>query len=70
MIRRVRFERVLLFLVLTFSLTWGFESLVALTIGQPAYLKTGLHPMGMFFPSFSVLLLQIFIRGDIPHAAF
>ena len=61
---RVDFKRVVLFLALTFGLSWGFEGVVALTIGQPAYLETGLHPLGMFFPAFSALVLQIFFFRD------
>jgi membrane protease YdiL (CAAX protease family) len=64
--QRVNFERIFLFLALTFGLTWGLELLVALTIQQTAYLETGLHPMGMFFPAFSALLLQIFVFKDSP----
>ena len=61
---RIELKRVGLFLVLTFGLSWGFEGLVALTIGQPAYLETGLHPLGMFFPATSALLLQVFVFRD------
>jgi membrane protease YdiL (CAAX protease family) len=64
--QRVRFKRVFLFLALTFGLSWGFELLVAVTITQATYLETGLHPMGMFFPAFSALLLQIFVFKDSP----
>lgn len=58
--QRIKINRVVLFLLLTFGLTWGLEFLVALTIGQAAYLRTGLHPLGMFFPAFSALLLEVF----------
>jgi membrane protease YdiL (CAAX protease family) len=61
---RVDLKRVGQFLALTFGLSWGFELLVAWTIGQPAYLETGLHPLGMFFPAFSALVLQIFVFRD------
>jgi len=66
MMQRVQFKRVFLFLVLTFGLTWSLELLIALTIKQTAYLETRLHPMGMFFPAFSALLLQIFVFKDSP----
>ncbi len=66
MTQRVQFKRVFLFLTLTFGLTWGLELLVALTIKQKAYLETGLHPLGMFFPALSALLLQIFVFKDSP----
>ena len=60
------FKRVFLFLGLTFGLTWGFEGLVAATLTQAKYFKTGMHPMGMFFPAFSALILQIFVFHDSP----
>jgi membrane protease YdiL (CAAX protease family) len=66
MVQRVHFKRVSLFLVLTFGLTWGFELLVALTIKQAAYRETQLNPLGMFFPAFSALLLQICVFKDSP----
>jgi membrane protease YdiL (CAAX protease family) len=56
----------LLFLALTFALSWGFELLVGLTIGHAAYLQTGLSPMGMYFPAFSAILLQLFVFKDSP----
>lgn len=64
--RQLIVKRVFIFLLLTFSLTWGLEVLVASTIGQPAYLETKLHPLGMFFPAFSALLLRIFIFKESP----
>jgi membrane protease YdiL (CAAX protease family) len=63
-VRRTRYGRVLLFLALTFGLTWGFELLVELTIGQAAYLETGLNPMGMYFPAFSAIFLEMFVFKD------
>jgi membrane protease YdiL (CAAX protease family) len=62
--KQINFKKIALFLLLTFGLTWGFELLIALTITQSSYLKTGLHPAGMFFPAFSALILQIFIFKD------
>ena len=59
-------RRVLVFLILTFSLTWGFELLVALTIGQAAFYQTGMNPLGMFFPACAALFLQISIFKDSP----
>ncbi len=64
MIRRLHFKKLLLFLALTFGLTWGFEWLVAHTIGQSAYLQIGLQPTGMLSPAFSALILQIFVFKD------
>ena len=59
-------KRVLLFLGLTFSLTWGFEWVVARTIGPAAYLATQMTPLGMFFPACSAILLQCFVFRDSP----
>ncbi|MBN2357191.1 CPBP family intramembrane metalloprotease [candidate division KSB1 bacterium] len=59
-------KRVILFLLLTFALSWGFELLIALTIKQKAYLATGMHPLGMFFPACSALILQMFVFRDSP----
>lgn len=59
-------KRVLFFLALTFGLTWGFELLVALTIGPAAYLATQMSPLGMFFPACSAILLQCFVFRDSP----
>jgi membrane protease YdiL (CAAX protease family) len=64
--QRVKLGRVIAFLCLTFGLSWGFEGLVARTITQAAYLQTGLNPLGMFFPAFSALFLQMFIFKDSP----
>jgi membrane protease YdiL (CAAX protease family) len=66
MMQRVNVRRVLLFLALTFGLSWGFDLLVSRTVGQAAYLQTGLNPLGMFFPAFSALLLQTFFFKDSP----
>jgi membrane protease YdiL (CAAX protease family) len=62
--KNINVKKIVLFLLLTFGLTWGFELLIALTITQASYLKTGLHPAGMFFPAFSALILQIFVFKD------
>lgn len=64
--RGIRIGRISIFLVLTFALTWGFNLLVTLTIGQSAYLNLGVSPLGMLFPAFTALILQIFIFKDSP----
>ena len=62
----MRLKPVLLFLILTFSISWGFEALIAITITQPEYLETGLHPLGMFAPAFSAILIQVFFDKGSP----
>jgi membrane protease YdiL (CAAX protease family) len=62
--QRVHLGHVFSFLILTFGLSWGFDLLVALTVGQAVYLASGLNPMGMFVPAFSALLLQLFAFKD------
>ncbi len=47
---RVNGARVGLFLTLTFGLSWGFEWLVARTIGQAAYLDTGCTRWACYSP--------------------
>ncbi len=62
--QRVRTGRVTLFLLLTFGLSWGFNLLIAQTIGQKAYLELGMSPLGMFFPAFVAILLRLFVFKD------
>jgi membrane protease YdiL (CAAX protease family) len=64
--RSLRIGRVTAFLVLTFALSWGFDLLIALTIGHEAYLELGLSPLGMFFPGFVALILRLFVFKDSP----
>lgn len=61
-----RTRRVAVFLILTFSLSWGFDLLIAVTIGHTAYLGFGLSPLGMFFPAFVALILRLFVLKDSP----
>jgi len=62
----MQIKRILFFLVLTFALTWGFELLISRTITEATYMQTKLNPLGMFFPAFSALVLQIFVFKDSP----
>jgi len=64
--RGQRIGRVALFLSLTFALSWGFDLLIALTIGHHAYLELGLSPLGMCFPAFVALILRLFVFQDSP----
>ncbi len=62
--RNIRLWRIVAFITITFVLTWGFNLLVSLTIGQSAYLNLGVSPLGMLFPAFTALILQLFIFND------
>jgi len=64
--RGLRIGRVGTFLLLTFALSWGFDLLIAVTIGHEAYLELGVSPLGMFFPAFVALILQLFVFKDSP----
>jgi membrane protease YdiL (CAAX protease family) len=58
--------RIGLFLLLAFVLSWGFDLLLALTIGHPAFLELGLAPLSMFVPAAAALTLQLFVYRDSP----
>lgn len=61
-----RMGRVLLFLVLTFVLSWGFDAALAVAPGYDAYLATGMTPWGMFVPAAVALGLRMFVWSDSP----
>jgi membrane protease YdiL (CAAX protease family) len=58
--------RLALFLILTFALSWGFDLIIALTIGHPAFLDLGLAPWSMFVPASVALALQLTRFRDSP----
>ncbi len=60
----MRISRIGIFLSLTFALSWGFDELLAVTIGHSAYLDRGLSPLGMFFPAFVAIVLRLFVFKD------
>ena len=64
--QHIRTRRVVLFLVLTFALSWGFDLIVAAASGYEAYLDLGMTPWGMFVPAFVALSLQLFVFKDSP----
>jgi len=64
--RGIRIGRVAGFLLLTFILSWGFDLLIAVTIGHEAFLELGVSPLGMFFPAFVALILRLFVFKDSP----
>ncbi len=62
--RELRLGRLLLFLALTFALSWGFDAAVATAPGYDAYLATGMTPWGMFVPGAVALVLRMFVWRD------
>ena len=62
----MRVSRVVLFILLTFGASWGFDLGVAALVGQSAYLDLGLSPLGMFLPASVALILQLFVFKDSP----
>ena len=64
--KRLPLKNIFIFLLLTFGLTWGFEYLISTSISQQGYYALGLHPLGMFFPAFAAILMQLFYIPDSP----
>lgn len=58
--------RLALFLLLTFGLSWGFDLIIAVTIGHADYLVLGLSPWSMFVPAAVAFTLQVFVWRDSP----
>ncbi len=58
--------RLALFLILTFALSWGFDLVIALTIGHSAFLELGLAPWSMFVPASVAFVLQLAVYRDSP----
>lgn len=66
--RVFRGRHLVLFLLLTFGLSWGFELLIALTIGHRTLLGFGLAPWSMYVPAAVGLALQRFAFRHKPSA--
>jgi membrane protease YdiL (CAAX protease family) len=64
--RHFRLGRVLLFLCLTFFLTWGSDWVIDATAGYSAFFGSGFTPWGMLAPAFVALALRIFVFKDSP----
>lgn len=63
---RIRIERILLFIGLTFGLSWGFDGFIILLRGVETYRSLGGNPWGMLAPAFSAVVLQMFVFKDSP----
>jgi membrane protease YdiL (CAAX protease family) len=53
-------------LFLTFALSWGYDLLIARTIGHRTFLALGLAPWSMFVPAAVAFALQLFFVRDSP----
>jgi membrane protease YdiL (CAAX protease family) len=62
--RRIRFRRIVLFICLTFVLSWGFDLLIAASARSKAFWALGMTPWGMLAPAFVALVLQLFVFRD------
>jgi len=62
--KNIRIMRVLIFLSLTFLLSWGFDWLIIYSRGLNTYRNLGMSPWGMLVPAFVALILQIFFFKD------
>jgi len=59
-----RWDRVGLFLIPTFFLSWGFDLLVVRTTGLRVFADLGMTPLGMFIPGSVALILRLFVFED------
>jgi membrane protease YdiL (CAAX protease family) len=59
-------RRVVLFLLLTFALSWGFEPLTSAITGRRDVLELGMAPWSMLAPAAVALSLQLFTFRDSP----
>jgi membrane protease YdiL (CAAX protease family) len=62
--RRIRLRRIVLFICLTFVLSWGFDLLLVARTRSDAFSALGMTPWGMFVPAFVALVLQLFVFRD------
>jgi membrane protease YdiL (CAAX protease family) len=66
MIEKIRIERVCIFLLLTFLLSWGFDGLIIYFDGVDPYRDLAMSPWGMLVPAFVALILQRLFLKDSP----
>jgi len=58
--------RAILFVVLTFALSWGFDLLLTAVNGGVSFPELSMTPWGMVAPAFVALVLQVFAFRDSP----
>ena len=59
-----KIRRILIFCLLVFGLSWGFDWIVIHFTGADVYGNLGMNPWGMLVPAFVALILQIFFFKD------
>ena len=57
---RIKILPVILFIVFTFVLSWGFDWLI-ISLGRSEPYSLGMNPWGMLVPAFVALFLQMFV---------
>lgn len=57
-------QRILIFCLLVFSLSWGFDWVIIHFTNADVYGNLGMNPWGMLAPAFVALILQIFFFKD------
>lgn len=64
--QKVRLKRLIVFLALTFILSWGFDWLIIFFTSLETFRILGMSPWGMLVPAFVALSLQVFCYQDSP----
>jgi len=63
-LQHFRLMRVVIFLLLTFILTWGSDLVIDLSVGYSTFFNLGFTPWGMLVPGFVALILRRFVYKD------
>jgi len=64
--KKIHGIHVLIFLMLTFALSWGFDWVILSAAGVQPYGNLGMHPWGMLVSAFVALMLQMFFYKNSP----
>ena len=64
----MRIRRVAGFLLLTFTLSWGYDALLVRLAGREAFNSLAMPPWGMFVPAAAALILELYFQSDLPLA--
>lgn len=65
-IKRMQIWRVIVFVAMTFLLSWGFDLILTAIGGDTSYPELGMTPWGMLAPAFTALVLQLYLLPDSP----
>jgi membrane protease YdiL (CAAX protease family) len=64
--RRTQLWQVIVFVAMTFLLSWGFDLTLTAASGGTSYPELGMTPWGMLAPAFAALVLRLFLFHDSP----